>query len=159
MANFLNILLSYPSVHNWFQSCSKDMHSDFAFSTTYWSNDTSLLSQTGDAERQMSLYSNTTYFIFKSKRQVRWSMDAGGVFPKETGLFAFPSHVSSLRHYYSSLFPCGIIAAYAAHEFYCQRAAGLQVSLSNIWWAPWVPVSHSEPEPPIRACYGETYSI
>ena len=64
-------------------------------------------------------------------------------FLKETGLFAFAPHVSNLLHNYSSLFPCGIIAAYAAHEFYCQHAAGLQVILSNIWWTPWVPVSHS----------------
>lgn len=70
-------------------------------------------------------------------------MDRSSVFPKEIGLFGFPPYVSTVLHYYSSLFPYGIIAAHAAHEFYCQRTAGLQVSFSNIWLTPWVPVSHS----------------
>lgn len=62
------------------------------------------------------------------RRSWRWTGVFRGpiteaVFPKETGLFAFHPRLSSLLHYYSSLFPCGIIATYAVHEFYSQQHA------------------------------------
>lgn len=46
------------------------MNSDFAFSTTYWSNNTSLLSQTEGADRNESVYSNNTLLILLKEVKV-----------------------------------------------------------------------------------------
>lgn len=60
---------------------------------------------------------------WKLKSKLERRLEQRVCFSKGTRLFAFHPRLFSPLHYYSSLFPCGIIATYAVHEFYSRRWA------------------------------------